>query len=94
MSEKGGTHTYKWNAWHQQGGNERAENTSLGPIVQTVPSEHIEIARSVHVAGIDLACERVDKIVLHEHFVPCADEIYCDVVGDLQVTVHSEKTLE
>ena len=73
---EGKTYTYQWNAWHQKGGNERSENTSLSPIAQAVPSEHIEIARSVHMAGIDFARERVDEIVLHKHFVPCADEVH------------------
>ena len=45
-------------------------------------------------ARVDLASELIDEIVLHEHLVPCADEVHRDVIGDLQVTVHSEETLE
>ena len=90
----GAEHTYKRNPWHQQGSNECPENTFLSPIVQTVPSEYVEIARSVHVPGIDLSSECVDEIVLHKHLVPCANEIHRDVVGDLEVTIHSEETLE
>ena len=66
----------------------------MSPIVQAVPSEYIEIARSIHVTGIDFPSKCVDEIVLHKHLVPCADEIDRNVVGDLQVTVHSEETLE
>jgi len=76
MLEIGGIHTYKRNAWHQQGGDECPEDAFLSPVIQTVPSEHIEIARSVHVTGIDLASERVNEIVVHKHFVPRADEVY------------------
>ena len=86
--------TYERNTWHQQGGNEGPENTPLSPIVQTVPPEHIEIARPVHVTGVDLSSERVDEIVINKHLIPRADEIHIDIVCDLQVTVHPEEALE
>ena len=44
--------------------------------------------------GIDLPCERIDEIVIDKHFVPRANKIDIDVVGDLQVPVHSEEALE
>jgi len=94
MPEQTRESTYKGNARHQQGSNERSENAFLSSVVQTIPPEHIEVARSVHVAGVDLAGVRVDEIVLHEHLVPRADEVDRDIVGDLQVAVHSEETLE
>lgn len=86
--------TYKGNPGHQQRGNECSENAPLGPIVETVPSENIEIAGPVHVTGIDLPSECIDEIVIHKHLVPCADEIYGDIIGDLEVSVHSKETLE
>ena len=87
-------HTYEGNTRHQQGSNERPENTLLSSVVQTVPPEHVEVTRSVHVARVDLAGVRVDEIVLHERLVPRADEFHRYIIGDLQVTVHSEETLE
>lgn len=68
--------TYERNSRHQQGRNEGSESTPLGPVIETVPSENIEIARPVHVTGIDLPSECVDEIIIHKHFVPRADEVY------------------
>ena len=69
---------------HQQGSDERSEGDSpISVVLQTVPPEHTEVARSIHVAGVDLVSVRVDEIVLHEHLVPRADEVDRDVVGDL-----------
>jgi len=46
------------------------------------------------VTGIDLPGERVDEVIVHKHLVPRTDKIYRDVVGDLEVSAHSEETLE
>ena len=86
--------TYGRNTWHQQGGNKGSENTPLSPIVQTVPPEHVEIARPVHVTGVDLSGERVDEIIINKHLIPCVDEIHINIICDLQVTVHPEEALE
>ena len=67
--------TYEGDSGHQQGGNKGSENTSLSPVVQTVPPENVEIARPVHVTGVDLPSKCVDEIVINKHFVPCADEV-------------------
>ena len=44
--------------------------------------------------GIDLPSECVDEIVVDKHFVPRADEILRDIIGNLQISVHSKETLE
>ena len=82
MPEQTREHTYKGNAWHQQGSDERSEN-ALSSVVRTIPPGHIKVARAVHVARVDLAGARVDEIVLHERSVPRADKIHRDVIGDL-----------
>jgi len=42
----------------------------------------IEIARAVHVSGINLPCCRIQKIVIDKHLIPSRDEVGVNVIGD------------
>ncbi len=35
---------------------------------------------------------RIKEVVVHKHLVPCCDEVYVDVIGNLKVTVHAKET--
>lgn len=43
-------------------------------------------------AGIQQAGHLVDKVVVDKHLVPRSDEIDIDVVGDIEITIHSQET--
>lgn len=53
------------------------QRTPLSSIVQTVPSKHVEVARPMHVTGIDLPSERIhETVVRKQSFVPPANKIH------------------
>ncbi len=61
------------------------------PHFQTGPPEHVEIAATIHVPGINLACTWVNEIIIDEHLIPCSDKVEVNIIRRLQNTVHSQE---
>jgi len=61
-------------------------------MLQTGPPENIEIAAAVHVLRIELASRRIEEVILNDHLIPGSDKVDVDVVGNLEVSIHSQET--
>ncbi len=76
-------------ARHDEVGDERSQRTSLSSIDKTRPTENVEIARPEHVLRIGYASLWLYEVVRHE--TSGSTHRYFNIIGDLQITVHSEE---
>jgi len=61
-------------------------------MLQTGPPENIEIAAAIHVLRIEFASGRIEEVILDDHLIPCGNKVDVDVVGNLEVSIHSQET--
>ena len=82
--------THQGNTRHNQIRDERSPDATLRAILETGPTEDIEVASTKQVSRIEVAGVGVDEIVVQHHLVPLTDEVLGYVVRDLQITVHAQ----
>lgn len=79
---------------HKQDCDKLSQLLTLSSVCQTRPSEDILIGGPIHVTRVKVVGLRVKEFVGNDHFVPRSNKVNIDIVGYLQVTVHTKESTE